>query len=51
MIIFHRNREVLFVISGLSDSAHTIEVRWTNTHHASSTGYRLYLDGGIAFDE
>jgi hypothetical protein len=46
-----RNREVLFVVSGLTDGAHTIEVRWINAHHASSTGYRLYLDGGIAFDE
>jgi hypothetical protein len=45
-----KNRQVLFTVNGLSDAAHTMEVRWINAHHASSTGYRLYLDGAIALD-
>jgi hypothetical protein len=45
-----RDRQVLFTVNGLSAGGHTMELRWINAHNSSSTGYRLYLDGGIALD-
>jgi bacillopeptidase F len=50
-----KNRRVLFAINGMARKApggvaHTLEVRWINSHHASSSGFRLYIDGAIALN-
>jgi hypothetical protein len=43
-----KNRKVLFAVNGLTNSSHTIELRWITGHNPASTGTRLYLDGGVA---
>jgi hypothetical protein len=48
-----KNRRVLYAVNDLPSiapdgGAHVMEVRWVNSHNAASTGYRLYIDGGIS---
>jgi len=41
------NRSVLKIVNFSSSGPHTIELRWKNSHNASSSGYRNYVDGYV----